>query len=168
MAKSNSTNMLLSGRAVLFVKNKMTIGASNKASDLWSSLFSSEWSMTCVSRIRKRPYTGSTIISKLRAIASRASNAGCGNCGEQAAIAFIWLLDNNKTLSIDYMSRNNADHAFVVIGRNISSPLDEPSKWGSDCVICDPWDGKSYSIQDINKEMYGGGVIAPSSMARSN
>lgn len=149
--------------AVTYVKQKMVIGASNKSSDLFTSLFEREWSMTCVERIRKEPYSGATIISKLRAIAQRASINGCGNCGEQAAIAFVWLM-NKKISPIDYMSRTNADHAFVVIGRE--GDLKNPDSWGDNCYVCDPWDGTSYAIKDASKKMYGGGVLTPRSVAR--
>lgn len=160
-------NLRLSELAVSYVKRKMTIGASNKISDLLTSLIAPEWSRTCVAGIRKNPYTGDTIFSKLRTIAHRASEAGCGNCGEQAAIAFIWLYDK-KVGPLDYMSRTNADHAFVVVGRIGSSPLDDPSKWGDNCYVCDPWDEEAYHVRSIDRKMYGGGVIAPRSIARSN
>lgn len=158
-------NIVLARLAVSYVESKMTIGASNKISDLFTSILAPEWSATCVARIRKEPYTGGTVLAKLRTVAQRALKAGCGNCGEQAAIAFIWLYDK-RIQPLDYMSRTNADHAFVVIGRDAGSSLDKPSGWGNNCVVCDPWDEEAYYVTNIGKKMYGGGVLAPRSMYR--
>jgi hypothetical protein len=156
-------NLSVAKLAVQHVQQAMTVGASNKVMDVLRSMFGPESSTACVRRIRQTEPTGDTNILKIRSIAVRATTAGCGNCGEQAAIAFSWLYDQ-KYGPIDYMSRTNADHAFVVIGR--TGPLDELSKWGDNCVICDPWHGKAYLSSSAGKEMYGGGVLAPRSMAR--
>jgi hypothetical protein len=93
--------------------------------------------------------------------AALAASAGCGNCGEQAAIAFSYLELSRNARPLDYVgpagstrivSSGNIDHAFVVIGRvKGSDPLDQKT-WGVDAVVCDPWDGDSgsyYMASDI-------------------
>ena len=85
--------------------------------------------------------------------------------GEQAAIAFVFLVDRRVT-PIDYMERTNADHAFVVIDRKVGSDVKDISTWGDTAVVCDPWDEKVYAASEIPSKMYGGGTFAPRSVYR--
>lgn len=95
--------------------------------------------------------------TQLKACAWAAKQEGAGNCGELAAIAFIYLEDNGVK-PLDYMVFDNEpayDHVWVVIGRvNGSNPL-KVSTWGPDAVWCDPWqmrEGRVYSIDDLIKK----------------
>jgi hypothetical protein len=40
---------------------------------------------------------------------------------------------------------DNGRHAFVVIGRSPKSGSN-PSKWGENCVVCDPWANEAYYL----------------------
>jgi hypothetical protein len=69
---------------------------------------------------------------------------GCGNCGGQSALAFKELYDVGIR-PLDWMWLTNMKHAFVVIGKATGGTID-PSTWGPDAVICDPWKGDSYPL----------------------
>jgi len=71
-------------------------------------------------------------------MARLAMSKGCGNCGEMAAAAFTLALQKGARI-VEYMSFENVDHAFCVLGRSEQSDLDRPSTWGADCWVCDPW-----------------------------
>lgn len=61
-----------------------------------------------------------------------AQQAGGGNCGEHAQIAFDYLRRNLPGDKIMQMDVSGLDHAFIMIG---DMDKDAPS----DLVICDPW-----------------------------
>jgi hypothetical protein len=95
--------------------------------------------------------------TQLKACAWAAKQEGAGNCGELAAIAFMYLEDAGVR-PLDYMVFSNTpayDHVWVVIGRaNGSDPL-RVSTWGAEAVWCDPWqmrEGRVYSIEDLIKK----------------
>lgn len=147
-----------------YVEGKMLLGASNKAGDVFSSFGGS---MLCVvaSRSVEVSMPKGTIPAWLREAAAKAEATGCGNCGEQAAIAFIQLAQR-KIVPLDYMARNHADHAFVVIGRARGSRAEIHTTWGPEAIVCDPWDGKAYPAADIPTKMYGGAPFSPTSVFR--
>lgn len=74
-----------------------------------------------------------------------------GNCGEMSRLAFSFLSRNNdadqliEVYSIEgRTNRVDADHVFVVIGRDPFSNPKEPKTWGAKAVVCDPWARKAY------------------------
>ena len=101
----------------------------------------------------------------LESAAGRASQWHCGNCGEQAALAYQFLEDQGVA-PLDYMDRQNYDHSFVVIGRSDGSDEYDPSTWGTAAVVCDPWHGKAYAAKDAPSKMYRGGQFRPYSKKR--
>jgi hypothetical protein len=90
-------------------------------------------------------------ISQIRIIGETARRNKCGNCGEFSALAFIHLFDKGVR-TLDWMSLEGADHAFVVIGRTNKNANDH-DKWGSDAVICDPW-GQGFRDGDTGTGTY--------------
>ncbi|KTD18444.1 hypothetical protein [Legionella jordanis] len=79
---------------------------------------------------------------------------GIGNCGELSAIAFLLLLECPlKYVKGEYIRVEKinitypGDHCFVIIGREASSDLRDPSTWGPDAVICDPWGNINVAVQ---------------------
>jgi len=80
-----------------------------------------------------------------------------GNCGEQAAIAFLFL-ETITSAPLDYMEFGNTptyDHDWVVIGRVSGSDPYKVRTWGAEAVWCDPWqlrEGRVYSIDDLIKK----------------
>lgn len=66
---------------------------------------------------------------------------GCGNCGEQSALAFVHLRDVLRVLPLDWMQIDSFSHAFVVLGRiGVTNP-EVSSTWNNEAVVCDPWEG---------------------------
>jgi len=135
-----------------YVDSKMDIGTSNK-------FFNNFWGLParlqCVSETRK------SIVSDLKNQKDRAApgvdprklmvetwayhavSNGCGNCGEQSAIAFVHLRDKYKMLPIDWMQIDSFAHGFVVLGRiGVTNPADA-STWNDEAVICDPYYGEA-------------------------
>ena len=104
-------------------------------------------------------------VCEIRTLATYARAAHAGNCGEHAAVAFIYLYDR-MIRPIDIMSRVNADHQFVVIGREkgIAHKL---STWGGGAVVCDPWMRRVYLANEINRVMGKGTNVTPISVIRS-
>jgi hypothetical protein len=77
-------------------------------------------------------------LSDIQTLARLVDANGCGNCGEMAARTFIYLLNLNIR-PLDYYALNDeADHAFVVIGR-VGGDDNDWRTWGKTAVVCDPW-----------------------------
>lgn len=131
-------------------------GAGNKPN-------SSQETVECVDRLRavtvKQLMAAGLFykhVSDIRTIADNALSRRCGNCGEQAAIAFIMLVDK-RVEPIDYMrcAGEGDDHVFVVIGRREESDVRKynAQTWGPDAVVCDPWMGKAYSCSEMQTNL---------------
>lgn len=134
--------------ALQYVSKAMTVGAENKLSD---ELSSGGGALLCVAAMRKEENNiAGTDKHIIYWIAEMAKSTGCGNCGEQSAIAFEYL-DENGIRPLDWMSRKNGDHAFVVIGRSKDSDPEKYATWGNVAVVCDPWMGASYPALEIAK-----------------
>ncbi len=74
-----------------------------------------------------------------------------GNCGEMSRLAFSFLSRNNDADQLierySIAGKNDtidADHLFVVIGRDPFSNPRDPRTWGAKAVVCDPWARKAY------------------------
>jgi hypothetical protein len=130
--------------AVLYVQAKMTVGAANKVPDILGTV---GMSVLCVAAERSvtKDYEGYKTEAYLRMIAATAENVGCGNCGEQSATAFVYLLDKGVR-PLDWMALESpGDHAFVVLSRASGSDDHDPSTWGPAAMVCDPWKGRVYA-----------------------
>lgn len=138
------------------VQDKLPRGAGNKPN-------SSQDTKDCVNRMRAITYkelmaagTFYKLVCDIKTIADSALSRLCGNCGEQAAIAFMMLVEK-KVEPIDYMwcAGEDDDHAFVVIGRRENSQVRryDAGTWGPDAVVCDPWMGKAYDCSDMKTNL---------------
>jgi hypothetical protein len=74
---------------------------------------------------------------RVRESARRAMRSGCGNCYEQASLAYTYL-EKQGIRPIDLFQLKALDHVFVVIGRTGDTPA-KVSSWGAGAVVCDPW-----------------------------
>ena len=159
------TNLTLARRAIDYVGSVLHLGASNKA---WDLISSGGRSALCVlaSRSVSVSVTDGVIPDYVLEMAVKAQSAGCGNCGEQAAIAFVHLYRELSARPIDFMSRTHADHAFVVLGRPRGSQVQNYRSWGPGAVVCDPWDRQVYPANEIPMKMHGGGSFHPEAHAR--
>lgn len=97
----------------------------------------------------------------LEALTARiAAKHGVGNCGEQAATAYISLI-NEGVSRVDFMRMSATGvrdgmlpHALVVIDRQTGTDqsndegIGSPDTWNSTAVICDPWSRTAFPAHD--------------------
>ena len=148
--------MDICNEAIKYVRRKLSLGAANQLR-LPHNLKLARASLY----IGLRPYQGIRLkdgpINEawIRAIAIGAETAEAGNCGEQAAVAYLYLL-NRGVSDLDYMQRTNGDHAFVLVGRSKPSDSTKPETWGANSIVCDPWYGVVFpgSPYEINKRRW--------------
>lgn len=154
-------NMFMAKEAVAYARSKLSIGASNKWKDIKKSGLES---LICVPAMRSIDYIGqqTTELRFIRAVAAVAEHVGCGNCGENASIAFMYLLDRGVK-PLDFMEGGSVDHAFVVVGRPASSTAADSKTWGKEAVVCDPWheEGGAYLASEFLNRMYKGEQMVP-------
>jgi len=120
--------------AVKFVMSKMTIGSANKFGDVVKSRGKS---IFCVigHSIEFSRLGNKQMEERLRIISVVAQKDGCGNCGEQAIIAFVYLMDNKGDVRpIELFKFTNKDHNYVVIGRLRGSVIETPATWGPEAI----------------------------------
>ncbi len=152
-------NLIAASVAVGYVKEKMLYGSQLKFEDVWNS---AGLSVFCVNSLRELAESDKIVwfndpnqkfseLAKTRTVAEQFS---CGNCGEQSAIAFMFLYEAGFH-PLDRMRRTFADHAFVVIGRVKGSNPEDYRTWGESAVVVDPWDKSFYRASDIPSKMYG-------------
>ena len=144
--------------AVDFVKSKMVDGADNSVWDLISSGWDSH---SCVPEMRGSYQTefwkNSPAQERIKVAAMWAERMGCGNCGEQSAIAYQWLLARG-VLPLEFMAfEPPKNHNFVVLGRDPASDVAKAGTWGPDAVVCDPWKGKAY-VASMLPQVWPAGV----------
>lgn len=72
-----------------------------------------------------------------------------GNCGEHALVALHYLQKHQKSVRAEFAYMTNADHNFVVVGRDPESSLTDSSTWGESAIICDPWAHQIYPASDL-------------------
>jgi hypothetical protein len=132
--------------ALQYVQGKMDIGASNKvgtgmiaralcAGGTFNKGELREHVDQDIAKI-KHP----TWKDVLESSADWAKHYGCGNCGEQSALAFVYLRDMGIR-PLDWMQVDNFRHAFVVVGRLSGSDPEDYTTWGPSAYYCDPWKG---------------------------
>ena len=148
-----------------YVKSKMTIGASNKLRVDFPRAWACSGSAINIGAMRKQtdrdliaaagtlPKTNNPMLQEhqkqhliLEKTVANAEAYGCGNCGEQSAIAFAFLR-RQKTFPLDWMEVDDYKHAFVIIGRRRGSDTTDYRTWGDEAVVCDPWRGVVASVR---------------------
>lgn len=158
MDKSKSqltANLAWAKTALRYVEGKMTVGAGNRPLDLLKS-FGNSFICVLATRSVVSDMNPDDDNAHIRNMAAVAEGTGCGNCGEHAASAYQFL-KRHKISPIDYMIyRAPGDHAFVVIGRDLSGDVADYKTWGPSAVVCDAWDHKVLPASQIPKQMYKG------------
>jgi hypothetical protein len=157
-------NLVWAQKAVAFVKANVPFGASNKTDNwkqLWETANRRDNGKAQMSAYEDNLITNGKNLSvhasrelMIANIAATTMRMKAGNCGEQAAVAFIFLRDNN-VFPIDYIEKppgwfGLGSHAFVVIGRLSGSDPNKIEGWGPDAVVCDPHqEQKAFPAADI-------------------
>ena len=132
---------------VKYVQGKMEFGASNKFPNLAAAMCVGWGGMPGkmrqdVDKSLNAIQGGWNWKQRIDIEAYNAKSWGCGNCGEQASVAFAYLRGLN-VLPLDYYQADTAltKHAFVIIGRDAGTNATDYRTWNKDAVVCDPWRG---------------------------
>jgi hypothetical protein len=87
--------------------------------------------------------------------ASVSEETHAGNCGEHAAVAFMYLKNQFREVRpIDFMDYLHKNHNFVILNRPGNIPIERFDEWSTEAVVCDPWRG-SYGMAGKLEEWYG-------------
>jgi hypothetical protein len=142
----------------LYVKKKMDIGSSNKFGDNLAGLTLPVWCVTTTQdQIAKDLKSQAADVKRLgidprkamvETWARHARDMGCGNCGEQSALAFVHLRDVWKVSPLDWMEVGGLAHGFVAIGRTSVTNPAKIETWNPEAVVCDPWRGFARPAKD--------------------
>lgn len=87
---------------------------------------------------------------QIRAISEICAKYGLGNCTEHAFVALSFLKEVAKyeKFSSTLCSMEGGDHYFVIISDTPLMGFDDKKE---NTIICDPWLGRAYPIQDFEK-----------------
>ena len=82
--------------------------------------------------------------NQLNTIAQAVHSAKAGCCSTMAYAAAFELMKSDPQVRIEVVSHVGANrhvgtHCFVLLGRKEGSDLTDPSTWGSQTVVIDPW-----------------------------
>lgn len=68
-----------------------------------------------------------------------ATDSQTGNCGELSAVAYNYL-KRQGVVPLEYFAvyRGSWNHAFVLLNRDRSVPIDDFKTWSYQAVVCDP------------------------------
>jgi hypothetical protein len=146
LAETKSMYLRAVNQELQYVRGKMDIGASNKPHPGMLAAALCTGSLINKGELREHVDQDLARIKHpgwkdvLESSADWAKHYGCGNCGEQSALAFVYLR-NMGIRPLDWMEVNNFQHAFVVVGRDHDSDPADYTTWGRTAYYCDPWLG---------------------------
>ncbi len=148
---SAESNLFWARKAVGYTRQRLPTGASNKLANFGIR------PLMCVTFMRRSPspFKKHSKYDFIRSWAARARHFRCGNCAEQAAVAYVYL-EENGIQPLHYMAvLQKGDHGFVVIGRGPTGKDGDISSWGPHAVVCDPWHGDAYPASQSRRKMPG-------------
>ncbi len=93
-----------------------------------------------------------------RYIATLAREHGSGNCGEKSMTAAVLLADRGLH-PVEVMALADSDHGFCVVGRDPNSDPADPTTWGPNAVVVDPWYNETYPATEMGAHMQNGGTM---------
>lgn len=148
---ARAANLALAFHAKTYVDSKIDIGASNQ---LPNAYWGWPARKLCVAESRskieedlkgqtsnKGRLDADSLKKMVDTWAHWSRHYGCGNCGEQSALAFVHLRDTWKARPLDWMQVGDFEHGFVAIGRSTATVASSIRSWNPEAVICDPWRG---------------------------
>ena len=101
----------------------------------------------------------SSNLAEVRAMADAATTQGAGNCGEHAAVAFMYCYTRKIAPAEMVWLPGGIGHAFVLVGRT-GGQTSDPFSWPAHTWICDPAKRQVYprslyyTYESINPEPY--------------
>lgn len=159
-------NLALAAKAVREVAKLLPKGSNTRGDNVKGCV--ADMRQTAMTCIQKNWIFEEGAEAMIECHAAEAMKAGCGNCGDHAAVAFH-LLRLWGARPIDFMKAANSNHNFVVIGRPRTADAKLPLTWGIAAVVCDAWDyedtkkgrviGKSYPAKFLPQKMMRGGIV---------
>ena len=91
-------------------------------------------------------------VKKFKLINELAPKYRLANCAEQAIIALDLIHRNHPEVYAEvYELDDKVDHVIVVINRAEDSDPKDPSTWGDDAYICDPWGNETCPASDFTR-----------------
>ena len=87
-----------------------------------------------------------------------ARGQGVGNCGVKAFTAAYDLVGKDL-YPVEVIMLRDRDHGFAVVGREPGSNAADPTSWGPNAFVVDPWYNESYPASQIAQHMNNGGKV---------
>lgn len=138
------------------VKNDAILGGSTFGPDFLKSGNYLE-QVAKIKRMRNMKVEGTLPNSQLKVLLesnARARAARCGNCFEVSNLMmeYLWKYPEGIT-QIDIVSGKSYrdggfDHVFCLVNRNPDSKIDDPSTWGDQTYLVDPWSSSFYKLHN--------------------
>ena len=80
-------------------------------------------------------------------IANVAWTTGLGNCQENSSVVYYILKKAGVKEHVRIL--RTAKHSFTVWGIQPSAKIDDPTTWGDEAIVVDPWLGKNLSSEEV-------------------
>lgn len=109
--------------------------------------------------IQTEGYHPESKISQILEKNAQAKAARCGNCNELSYLIteYLWKyphgIERIEVVSSSGSGNESFDHVFCLINRAPGSSLDDPSTWGDQTYLVDPWSSQFFKINDYTKDM---------------
>ena len=140
--------MMQANAANTYTRQKMTFGASNDPSKITGPIsFVKNIGVGVVNQISRNEAdveidklkVGDYNVRKRMEIwAAKAEKYGAGNCGEQSAIAFMYLRRHNVE-PLTWTRWSVGNHAFILLGKPRNGTAMNVKDWIDQVVVCDPY-----------------------------
>ncbi len=87
-------------------------------------------------------------------LAESLEETGVGFCQDLAHVGKLFAWREHPNVNVELVQIVHGCHVFLIIGRDPdSNPLDYQT-WGSNCLVCDPWNRLYYPASAIETELY--------------
>jgi hypothetical protein len=90
----------------------------------------------------------SGILAQFNSMLTVSAKFSLGNCDVLALHALDYIVRNFPTIEAELYKIGEGDHVFLVLNRNRNSEAHDPTTWGINAVICDPWANEVYPAKD--------------------
>jgi len=156
LSKTTQENLEHANSALAHVREILPYGACNRPSAhpeaytkvyLAKSLSNIMLHVFCITGLF---YSAAPATVRASSFASTLMQAG--NCAGQAAVARMYLRERG-VFNVDYVYLENGDHVFLIIGRAKNSNIEDPTTWGENAVICDPWANTCYLNNHVEAKL---------------
>ncbi len=112
-----------------------------------------------VSQQKQNMLEDNGVIANFESVISVTSKHKLGNCKELAWQAFDFIISfadsliKKEIFNAEIFSIKGGDHVFLVLNRDPNSKVEDPTTWGVNAVICDPWSRTAYPAADYRHRL---------------